>query len=293
MFFGISTHLYHDEPLRRDHLLEIAAHGFETIELFATRSHVDYHDPRVVADLARWLSDAKLSLHSIHAPIAESLRGGVWGPAYSNASRLEERRQAAVAEAVAALGVARQIPVRVLVTHLGVPAPYGASGDNDPPASRRSLEEIQAAAERVGVRVAAEVIPNDLSAAARLVGLLEQDDEPSLRNVGICLDFGHAHLMGDLLDAIELTAGHLFTTHVHDNRGRTDEHLLPFVGTIDWAAALTSLCKVGYEGALMFELANTSTPAEVLVGAAAVRRRFEAILVSAASGAANGPAEGP
>ena len=27
------------------------------------------------------------------------------------------------------------------------------------------------------------------------------------------------------------------TTHIHDNHGEKDEHLLPFEGTIDWDAA--------------------------------------------------------
>ena len=59
--------------------------------------------------------------------------------------------------------------------------------------------------------------------------------------VGICLDFGHAHMDGDLADAIETVSEHLITTHVHDNRGRTDDHLVPFEGTIDWPAALTAV----------------------------------------------------
>ena len=44
MRFGISTHLFHSERLERDHLVEIAAHGFDSLELFATRSHFDYRD---------------------------------------------------------------------------------------------------------------------------------------------------------------------------------------------------------------------------------------------------------
>ena len=41
---------------------------------------------------------------------------------------------------------------------------------------------------------------------------------------------------------------------MHDNRGRTDDHLVPFEGTIDWPAALTAVQKVGYDGTLMFEI---------------------------------------
>ena len=52
MDYGISTHLYHDRRLGLDHLREIAAHGFRRVEVFATRTHVDYHDPRAVAATA-------------------------------------------------------------------------------------------------------------------------------------------------------------------------------------------------------------------------------------------------
>ena len=41
MQFGVSTHLYHDQRLGRDHLVEIAAHGFEAVEIFANRPHFD------------------------------------------------------------------------------------------------------------------------------------------------------------------------------------------------------------------------------------------------------------
>ena len=56
----------------RPHLLEIAAHGFEHVEVFATRTHFDYHNPSAVADLQQWLAEAGLTLGSIHAPVAAS-----------------------------------------------------------------------------------------------------------------------------------------------------------------------------------------------------------------------------
>jgi sugar phosphate isomerase/epimerase len=126
------------------------------------------------------------------------------------------------------------------------------------------------------VQVALEVIPNDISAASSLVHFIEE--ELDLDDLGICLDFGHAHLQGDVLDAVETCSGHLVTTHVHDNMGRIDDHLMPFDGTIDWLATLQGVQKIGYDGAFIFELANHSTPKETLRRAQQVRRRFEDIL---------------
>ena len=129
-----------------------------------------------------------------------------------------------------------------------------AATDNSRDAARRSLDELQTLADPLGVTIALEVIPNELSRAGSLVHFIETELEDS--RAGICLDFGHAHMDGDLVDAVETVSGHLLTTHVHDNRGRTDDHLLPFEGTIDWPAALTAIQKVGYDGTLVFEFGD-------------------------------------
>ena len=73
MRFGISTHLYHEQRLSRDHLAQIAAYGFEAVEVFATRSHFDYHDPAAIAQLGEWLKETGLALHGIHSPITDRL----------------------------------------------------------------------------------------------------------------------------------------------------------------------------------------------------------------------------
>ena len=111
MRFGISTHLYHDRRLEREHLAQIASYGFEAIELFATRTHFDYHNPAAVADLQQWLAEAGLELQSVHAPIAERFSGGRWSGTLSIASADPEARQRAVSEAERALHIARRIAV--------------------------------------------------------------------------------------------------------------------------------------------------------------------------------------
>ena len=85
---------------------------------------------------------------------------------------------------------------------------------------------------------------------------------------------------GDLVDAIETVSEHFLTAHVHDNRGRTDEHLVPFEGTIDWPAALTTLQKVGYEGILMFELGAHGSAKDTLARAQKARQRMERLLAT-------------
>jgi sugar phosphate isomerase/epimerase len=259
--------------------VHIAAHGFETVELFATRTHFDYHDEGTIAQLGEWLSDTRLELHSIHAPIVEGMANGRWIGSYSNASSDEKRRAAALAETRAALELARHVPYRFLVTHLGMPSVEQVPpNDNQPAAARRSLEEIAAMAADVGVRVALEVIPNALSAPGALTRLIEEDLDGL--DIGICLDYGHAHLMGDLGEAIETVSGHLWTTHVHDNGGLRDEHLVPFAGSIDWDLAMMETQKIGYDGVLMLEVGDTGNPVEVLRRSVKARARLEQTFVT-------------
>src|SRR5688572_18407810 len=277
--FGVSTHLFHNSRLTREHLVHIAAHGFEAVEVFATRSHFDYHDEGAIDRLAEWLADTRLIFHSMHAPIFEGLKAGQWVGPFSNAACDERRRGVALAETQSALAVARRLPYRFLVMHLGIPsgAPIG-NGDNDAQAARRSLEEAAAIAAESGVRVAVEVIPNALSTPEALVRLIE--DQLDGLEVRICFDYGHANLMGDLAEAIETVSGPLWTTHVHDNRAREDEHLVPITGTFDWGIAMMETQKIGYDGVLMLEVADSGDPVDVLKRSAAARERLERTFVT-------------
>jgi sugar phosphate isomerase/epimerase len=275
--FGVSTQLYHRQRLSRTHLAEMADHGFDTIEVFATRTHIDYRDPDALAALATWLGETGLRLHSIHAPVTEAVIDGRWSSPLSNASPDETVRRRAVAETLAALDMARRVPVDVLVLHLGLPTNLlGAGGNNSRDAARRSLDEIAEAARPLAVRLALENIPGDLSTPESVVSLIE-DEDLAQHGLGACLDVGHAHLMAGVPDAIETFSGFLAATHLHDNHGTRDEHLPPFEGTIDWSGALMALRKIEYDGVMMVEVASDGSPSgEVLARVRRACARMEA-----------------
>lgn len=277
MPFGLSTHLFHGERLERDHLARMAARDFGLVEVFATRTHVDYHDARRVEEVRGWLDDLHLTAWSIHAPITEGFSGGVWGRAYSNASRDAAVRAEAVSETLAAIAAARTLGARIVVLHLGLPQgqPIPAD-DNDAAAARRALTPIAAACDDAGVQLALEVIPNTLATADAILEWLHEDAD--LDRAGACLDVGHAHLTGGAPEAVETLSGTILTTHIHDNAGGADDHLLPFAGTIDWPTTLQGLVKTGYTGPLVFELPDHGDAERVLAGAVDARRKLQAII---------------
>jgi sugar phosphate isomerase/epimerase len=280
--FGVSTHLFHAQRLSRAHLLDVAAHGFETVELFATRSHFDFHSLAAIGDLQQWLAEAGLTLHAIHAPVGDRFQGGRWSGVLSIASADADARALAFAEAEQALFVARRIPASVLVVHLGLPrwqrpdASSAGEGTGDTrDGARRSVEALADLAAPLGVRIAVELLPNELSRAGSLVHFVDALDRP---DVGICLDVGHAHLDGDLVDTIDVVSEHLAAVHLHDNAGRADDHLVPFDGTIDWPGALTGIQKVGFDGPLMLELSGRGATKDTLGKAARARARMERLM---------------
>ena len=276
--FGLSTHLYHEDRLERRHLVDIAAHQFDAVEVFATRSHFDYHDAAAIAALQEWLKDANLKLHSMHAPITDVFANGQMQRTFSIATRDAEARTAALHEMSAALHVASVIPFTYLVVHLGVPLSlHPGSEENSRDAAVRSVEDIITMAEPLGVTVALEVMDNALSTPAALVDLIERSFDGA--DVGICMDVGHAHMMGDTPEAIETTSEYLATTHIHDNRRQSDDHLVPFQGSINWASTIMAFEKIGYDGVLMYEVRNAESPSTVLEKAAAARRRLQDLMI--------------
>jgi sugar phosphate isomerase/epimerase len=282
MKFGVSTHLYHEERLQKAHLLEIAAHGFEVVEVFATRSHFDYHEPAAIQSLSAWLTESNLVLHSVHAPITDVFLNGKVQRTFSTATRNREERKATLHEIASALNIAKTVPFKFLVVHLGVPvAQHPAADDNDRDAAIRSVAEIHGMAEPLGVRVALEVMGNGLSTAPDLIEILERSFEST--DLGICMDVGHAHILGDAAEAIETASEYLVTTHIHDNRRQSDDHLVPFQGSINWAAAIMALEKIGYDGVLMYEVKNEQSAQAVLGRAVAARRQLESLMTTAGS----------
>ncbi len=277
MRFGLSTHLFHGERLTRRHLERIAARDFSLIEIFATRTHVDYHSAPAIAAVRQWLDELGLTAWSMHAPICDGFTGGEWGRAYSPATTDAVRRQEALDETQAALDAARQLGCAVMVVHLGIPREQPIEpNDNNAGAMRRSLTVLAEASRAAGVRLALEVIPNALATPEALVDWLSGDLE--LGDAGACLDVGHAHLVGGAPEAAEVLSGHIISTHLHDNRGRSDDHLVPFAGTIDWPATAMALSKVGYAGPLMFELPDHGDADRTLAQAVGARARLQAIL---------------
>ncbi len=72
-------------------------------------------------------------------------------------------------------------------------------------------------------------------------------------HVGMCLDTGHAHVNGCLMEMTEVMAPHIRYVHLHDNDGVRDAHQAPGLGNVNWPAWYAKLAVLPQSPWVMFE----------------------------------------
>ena len=280
----LSTYLFSKRKLIPALLAEVERARIPAIEVYCTRPHWDYYSPQDARELADTLATHHLTLHSLHAPMSRdssAARESALPLSICDPERV--RRLDAVDEVKRALDVAEIIPFRFLVQHMGTGREPLEPRYRD--AAFSSLEHLMLFAKQRGVTIALENTPGEMGAPAALRQFIQ---ETRLQELRLCFDLGHAHLGEGVAASLETMRELVVTTHVHDNHGEKDEHLLPYEGTIDWKAALKTLPA---ELPIVLELkepaaaggsAELSAFAETLRGASAVFDKFEHALTAKA-----------
>ncbi|HWQ66765.1 MAG TPA: sugar phosphate isomerase/epimerase family protein [Methanospirillum sp.] len=79
-----------------------------------------------------------------------------------------------------------------------------------------------------------------------ILGLIE-----GIEGIGLTIDFGHANTIGKV-DAFRKYLSEASHVHIHDNKGKSDEHLPIGAGTIDWKSLSRDLSSQ-YNGVIVVE----------------------------------------
>jgi sugar phosphate isomerase/epimerase len=266
-----STYRYVGQPLSSLVLGAIRDAAITKIEVFCSAAHFDYTSAEAVKELAGWLEERGLELYSLHSPTQRDSAGRHEGGVPISISDGERvRRLDAVDEVKRALDVAEQIPFKYLVQHLGSSRQAADARYID--AAFNSLEHLAIFAKQRGVTIALENTPSELGAPLSLLNFIK---ETHLNDLRFCFDTGHAHIETGVAAAFEIMRERVVTTHIHDNHGDEDEHLLPFEGTIDWDAALQMIAEAPLPLPIVLELKEHATQADVLGRARGVFERIE------------------
>lgn len=230
---ALSTHLLVNHHLTAVWLDRIWDAGIPLVEIFCARQHLDYRDKTQITELGYWFRDSELKVHSLHSPMYSDDAWGRTGPdsVMDITEPVKMKRIQIVDEIKRALEVAEIVPFRYLIQHLGVSGEEFEERKVE--AGFASLEEISHFARQRGVEVLLENTPNALASAQRLRYFFEATH----LKLNVCLDVGHANMSEGVEAAYRLLAPRIRSTHIHDNDGKMDLHLFPFVdsgGTIDW-----------------------------------------------------------
>jgi sugar phosphate isomerase/epimerase len=252
---AMSTYVFIRERLHPGCLDTLARGGAEAIEVFGARNHFDYTNRQHVREVANWFKQSGMSFHSMHAPMFSDYEWGRTGTPPVNIADLEKRRRVeSMDEIKRALEVAEEAPFRFLIQHVGTPGE-----EFDPQKFENtlsSLEHLHAFAKPLGVKILLENIPNELATPERVVEYIRA---LHLDDLGTCLDFGHAHIMGGVEQAFETMKDHIRSTHVHDNEGDRDAHFWPGKGGIDWKQAMRLLRTARHAPAVLLEVNGEDT----------------------------------
>ncbi|MFQ5835936.1 MAG: sugar phosphate isomerase/epimerase family protein, partial [bacterium] len=250
---GISTWVYFWRPLK-EVLKDIVEATYSYVEIWADKTHLD---PRISPDLSvvkDLLNSFHLKVHSLHAPFS----------GLDIASLDEQERENSLDLIKKSMESCSEIEGEIVIIH---PCSTEISGDDQSylgaiNKTKDSLRTLAILAEKLGIRLAVENLPNiggwsfgtDLLQLSKLVTKI---NNPYL---GLCLDTGHSFVGKedvDLSKDVFECGKNLITLHVQDTDGKKDRHWLPGQGIINWAQFAKDLVSIDYQGALTLEISGS------------------------------------
>lgn len=248
----LSSHLFVNHRLTTVWLERIQRAGFDGVEIFCARQHIDYWDKAQIRELGHWFRESELKVWSLHSPMYNDEVWGRSGPeAIVNIAETKKIERAKMVDEVKrALEIADTIPFRYLIQHIGVRDEEFCEQKLD--AAFNSLDELKAYAGMLGVQILIENTPNRLSTAERLNHFLNITH----LDLKYCFDVGHAHMGAGIADEFEIMRDRISSTHIHDNDGIDDLHLFPLEnqGNIDWSGAMKTIGSRPEQYPLVLEL---------------------------------------
>ena len=239
MNISISTAFNYGIPLK-DQLPMIKNAGFTHISFGSKTPHSNNLSAAGQAELRRMLSDTGLEVCSIHNPIRKETE---------ISSPQEETAAAGLDLLKRCIDAAVSLNARTVIFHAT------ASRPDDPETDRRKeifveqvhrmLGHVGDQPAQLGVENLSYVPANEISAHS-----MDEIDHPKY---GFCYDSSHANLTPPLTAMLKRYGDRLMTTHISDNWGEKDDHLLPWEGDIAWDALCRALSEIPFRGVFLME----------------------------------------
>jgi len=255
MEFTLSTHLLVYEQLGATALEALASSGYPKLELWLAEPHVPWRDASALSAFSARLGDYGLAAASVHLPFYPSVPELLeQNTRWSLIDHSAAARKSALAASADGLFAAAALGADCGVLHLGWQNDTWDRACEE--WAREAVAALVPVAREAGVKLLLENIISSGTRVSKLIELLDEIDP--LGHVGLCVDLGHAHVEGNVVEELQAALPRLDHLHVHDNDGNTDSHLAPGKGTIPWRDVLAELQGADYQGYAALELRDYS-----------------------------------
>jgi len=229
---GISSPLFSLQPFRD--IAPIVIDHFQLWEVVAEGEH----DLNIIKDHITELQDQGIEFQ-IHAPQSDI-----------NITSIDQHiKEYSINRIVGVVEAAHELGISTVTIHPGHLSPLGIHmKEKVLERNRVSVAAIWKRVKDLNPMVCLENMPRSWATICQV----PEEWTGAVEGTGfkLCLDLGHANtrgLLSDFLKHIQMVGN----IHIHDNMGRTDEHLVVGQGTIDFAMVGKAL--EGYTGNIIIE----------------------------------------
>ncbi len=251
---GIATGVDYRIPIEK--IIKIASDcGFKFLSISARPKHSHFFNPDKYFEIARLAGNLGLTIESAHAPFWEE---------YDIAASVKSDRETALENILHYLGFASKYEIPQVIIH-----PHYYFSDSVEDVFARAVDSLNTLLEKKpqNINLAIENLP---TAPATIICdmLLKHFGE---EKIGFCYDSSHENMSGDPFEILGKHYNRLTITHLSDNKGESDEHLVPGDGTVDWGKLKAYIDKSPLED-ILFEVGTgdpLSEPIERFVRRAA------------------------
>ena len=211
------------------YLKRIAAAGFSHVHWCHHWNDDFLYDDVEIRRIAAWFAEYGLSLNDLHASSGQEK---AWG------SVREYERRAGVELVKNRIAMTAELGADVIIIHLADGIDPDDASDSAWTATLESLKELEPFARKEGVRIAVE--NGDFRVVEKVLAIHDGG------YVGLCYDSGHGNMGGAGLDGLDRCKDRLIAIHLSDNDAGSDQHKLPFSGSVEWPRLARIIAQSSY-----------------------------------------------
>jgi sugar phosphate isomerase/epimerase len=220
--------------------------GFRRCELWAMQNHLDYKEKKLIKNLKAWSEKYSVSCETAHLPLwAQDKSGNTFKVSLGS----KELSQKSKDEFLFCIDNLYSIGVQTFVLHVG--EDLDTFYENFYDVYRKTDCRFAIENDPMGFPLSQDVV--------KIVDFLRRELKDGESRVGACLDIGHANIWEKPPENVIKNLSHrIIATHISDNDGTADTHLIPKKGNMDWSKIVQAFFDIKYQENFTYEIAPFS-----------------------------------